>query len=380
MRFAIIGAGAGVFRRHLAALEQLREQIVALVDMHTFPGAQRAQALHCPFYEDYHEMLREVKPDMAVILTPPFLHASLTIACLQAGCHVLVEKPMALHVMEAEEMIATARACQRLLGVVFQQRLRPEVLAAKALLEAGQLGQLQHVEAMVSCPRPAAYYRAKKWRGTWAGEGGGVLMNQAPHSLDLLCYLVGMPVRAVAWTHRQLHAIEAEDSVQAMLEWPDGVPGSFAASTAWTSGEVAEPASEQATFHLIGTAGSLRLCNGLLNVMRLDKEMQTFARASLQPFPVAEPLSIPLPRSQGDHATVYRHFCAAIHGQTSLVVTGEAARQSLELANGLLLSAHTGEQVVFPLDGARYAAFLAERQRTSRSRTRSSSFVPQNVC
>lgn len=133
-------------------------------------------------------MLQEMQPEVAVILTPPFLHASLTIACLQAGCHVLVEKPMALSVEEADKMIATAQAQRRLLGVVFQQRFRAEVLAAKRLLEEGCLGQLQHIDLVAACPRPVAYYQERGWRGTWAGEGGGVVMNQAP--MPLICFVI----------------------------------------------------------------------------------------------------------------------------------------------------------------------------------------------
>jgi predicted dehydrogenase len=261
-------------------------------------------------------------------------------------------------------MIATAQDQRRLLGVVFQQRFRAEVLATKRLLEEGCLGQLQHVEAMVSCPRPAAYYRERDWRGTWAGEGGGVLMNQAPHALDLLCYLIGMPGRLVARTQRQLHSIEAEDTVQAMLEWPDGAIGSLAASTAWASGEVAEPASEQCVLHLIGTAGSLRLANGHLSVTHLNKDMRAFASEAFQPFPTGSPCAVPFPfpQSEGTHLSVYRQFCAALDGQPSQVITGTEARQSLELANGLLLAGQSGKPVAFPLDRQQYAFFLAEQQ------------------
>lgn len=363
--FALIGAG-GVLKRHVSALEQLPGRIVALVDPDPSVAEPCARRLACPSYQDYQTMLQEMQPEVAVILTPPFLHAPLALACLQAGCHVLVEKPMALSIKEADEMIATAQAQRRLLGVVFQQRFRAEVLATKRLLEKGYLGQLQYLNLVVTCPRPGAYYQASNWRGTWAGEGGGVVMNQAPHALDLLCYLVGMPGRLVAWTHRQLHHMEAEDTVQAMLEWPAGAIGSLAASTAWASGEVAEPASEQCTLHLIGTAGSFRLANGRLSVTRLKKDMRAFANEALQPFPTSSPCAVPLPQSDGTHLSVYRHFCAALDSQPSQVITGTEARQSLELANGLLLSGQTGKQVAFPLNREQYASFLAEQQRACR--------------
>lgn len=356
LTFAIIGAGAGVFRHHRAALQKLPGQIVGLVDIDPSIAEPRARELDCALYTDYQTMLRELRPAVAVILTPTFLHASIAISCLRSGCHVLVEKPMAIQVAEADEMIETAAQCQRMLGVVFQQRFRPEVIAAKALLEDGQLGEIQHVELLACCPRPSAYYRAVSWRGTWAGEGGGVVMNQAPHHLDMLCHLIGKPSRVFAWTRRIMHTIETEDTVQAQLEWPNGALGSFCASTAFAGSDASEPVAEQDTIKILGTAGSLLLQNGELIYARLDKEFRQFVFSErLQPFPVAHRVTVPLPPVSGNHLAVYRNFCAALLQKSELLVTGEEARQSLELANAFLSSGMTSQVVELPLDRDCYA-------------------------
>ena len=206
---------------HLPALQQETVEVVGVTDRDEAVSRARAAELGCPSFPDYRAMLRETRPDVAVILTPHPLHAPMAIDALRAGCHVLVEKPLAVHVAEADAMIEAADDAGRILAVNFQQRLRPEVLRAVELVRSGGLGRVQHLDLAVTWPRTAAYYQLAAWRATWRGEGGGVLLNQAPHDLDLVCHLLGSPARVVAWTRTKLHAIETEDTVQAMLEWPD---------------------------------------------------------------------------------------------------------------------------------------------------------------
>ena len=167
LNFAIIGAGASVFRHHRAALEKLPGRIVALADVNTTIGKQRAHELDCAFYTKYQTMLREIRPDVAVILTPPSLHASIAIACLRAGCHVLVEKPMALEIREADTMIEVAAQCQRMLGVVFQQRFDQRYAPPKLFWSRGRLGRFN----MWSWPRtvPGPRRIIRPYRG---GEPG----------------------------------------------------------------------------------------------------------------------------------------------------------------------------------------------------------------
>ena len=359
-RFAIIGAGSGVFRHHRAALEALPGQIVALVDTELAVAGLRAQELGCPLYTDYQQMLEEVRPEVAVILTPSFLHASMVCTCLESGCHVLCEKPLALSVAEAEQVIETARRCQRQVGVVFQQRYRPEIQMARRLLEEGALGQIQHLQVFAPCPRPDAYYHAVPWRGTWWGEGGGVLMNQAPHVLDLIALLVGTPDRVYAVTRRCLHKdIETEDSVQAQLEWNQGIVGSLCVSTALSSGS---PEAESATITITGTSGSLSIASGSLDYLRLSKDLRQFARERLQPFPVGQRQSIMLSAGTGDHLAVYRDFLRALQGERSVMLDGTDARPSLELANALLVSGYFQSPVTVPVDPQRYQHFLQTLQ------------------
>jgi predicted dehydrogenase len=354
LRHAVIGIGAGVMAAHRPALVQRGVELVAGSDVNAARGRERAEELGCAFYEDHRAMLEKERPQVAVILAPHPVHARLAADCFQAGCHVLVEKPMAVRVTEADAMISAARRARRLLAVSFQQRHRPEVRAARSLLRGGHLGEVRRVENTVIWPRTAAYYAEAPWRGAPTDEGGGVLMNQAPHDLDLLCHLFGMPSRVFARARTTLHDIEAEDTLQALLEWPGGALGSLYVGTAIAG---VEPRLEAT-----GTGGSLRMGAGSLVFERLERDMKDHVLGASDGYeaPASREETVYLEAGTGNHAAVYRNLHAAIRGDETLVCDGEEGRMSLELANALILSSRTREEVELPLDRDRYAAVIAE--------------------
>lgn len=359
LRHVVVGVGAGVFHMHRAGLELPTTELVAVSDLNLELGEQRASELGCAFYADYRAMLADTKPEVAVILTPHPFHAELTIACLEAGCHVLVEKPMAVEAREADAMIGAAGRAGRLLAVNFQQRLRGEVLAAKRYVDDGGLGRVQHIDITRAWPRTSAYYRSGTWRATWQGEGGGVLLNQAPHDLDLLAYFMGLPKRVVAWTRNLLHATETEDTVQAMLEWGpseartvgDGTLGSFHISTA--------EGGRDDRIELVGTRGVMRIGPGV-EVTRFEPDFAHYSETSPERFgqPERLPVTLQTLTSQGSHVEIYRNLHDAILEGAPLVCDGAAGRMSLELANAMILSSYTRREVELPLDRARYGALL----------------------
>jgi predicted dehydrogenase len=354
LRHVIIGVAAGVFGGHRPALALPAVDLVAVSDINTDVGMQRANELQCAFYSDYRQMLRETQPDVAVILTPHFLHAPIAIDCLQAGCHVLVEKPIALQVAEADAMIEAAKQNQRLLGVIFQHRFRPEIQAARNLLREGFLGELQRVEMSAVWTRPEAYFKLASWRATWKGEGGGILLNQASHNLDLVCHLMGMPVRLYAWTRRLLHPIETEDTVQAMLEWPNGALGSIHISSA--EADIPE------RIKIVGTRGSLELLHGAISVQELDVDVKEYRVKEKNPFssPGSHPYPVTLDDGKGNHIAVYRSFHDAILSGNDFYADGTQGRMELELANAMIFSNYKHCEVEFPLDRQRYASLLED--------------------
>lgn len=358
LRHVVIGVGAGIFKSHRPALTTLPSaDLVAVSDVNAVEGQRRADELHCPFYEDYRHMLAEVQPDVAVILTPPFLHARIAIDCLQAGCHVLTEKPMAIQVAEADAMIVAAQQNQRLLAVMLQHRFRPEIIKAHELLQEGKIGSIQRVELSAVWTRPNSYYDMATWRATWAGEGGGVLTNQASHNLDILCHLAGSPACVFAWTRRLLHKhIETEDTVQAMLEWSNGALGTVHISTA--------EADDDERLKIVGTRGILEIGHGVLQAQTLPVDITEYARNADDPYakPERHPYPVTLEPGKADFTAVYRSLHAAILHGNPLACDGISARRELELANAIIYSNYKHQEVELPLDRQGYANLLRALQ------------------
>lgn len=362
LRHVVVGVGAIVFEAHRPGITSERSQIVGVCDIREDAARERAAEFGCPWYLDYREMLAEQHPDVAVVTTPHYLHAEMAIACLRAGCHVLVEKPMALEVAEADAMVDAQAEAKRLLAVVFQHRHRPEVRAARRLIRQGRIGEIQRLRMIASWPRTERYYAMATWRATWWGEGGGVLMNQSPHDLDLVCHLMGAPSRVAAWTQTRVHKIEVEDTASAMLEWPNGATGFLHMTTAEgkTNSEV----------EIIGTGGILSIGQGTLSFQEFETDAKRFLLETDEIWrgPALHPVEVELEAGEGNHAAVYRNLHAAILDGTPLGSDGREGRNSLELANAINYSSHLRSEVTLPIDRARYSEFLAELKRGSTRR------------
>jgi predicted dehydrogenase len=369
VRFAVIGVGAGVFKLHLPGLQSENIEIVGVSDVDLEAAERQAEILGCPAYADHRDMLAAVGPDAVAVLAPHPFHAALTLDCLAAGAHVLVEKPMAVQVAEADQMIEAAERAGRLLAVNLQHRTRSEIRTADKLIQSGRLGDIQRVEMVAIWTRTASYYAQAGWRGTWQGEGGGVLMNQSPHSLDLICHLVGQPGRVVAWNRTLFHAIETEDTSLAMLEWPNDALGTLLVSTA--------QAGDPERLEIAGTRGILQVTHGGVRLLEASTDLHAFLAESADPFgkPLLEPTRVSLVPGSGDHAAIYANFLDAIHNGAQLVADGEEGRLSLELANALIYSSHTGQAVSLPLDRAAYGALLSELRSGARPGSNAASLL-----
>ncbi len=356
LRYGLIGAGASIASNHLEALARLPgTHIIGMADVSPAIGAQRAAELGCPFFLDHHELLA-LAPDVVVICAPHPLHKMLALDCFAAGAHVLVEKPIAVEVAEAEAMIAAADAAGRVLAVNFQERFRPAIEAAYQLIAAGELGGLVRVLCIEPWFRTAAYYRSATWRGTWNGEGGGVLLNQAPHTFDRLCYLAGSPASVWGWTRTLRQVIETEDTAQAMLVYPNGAPGYVEVSTV----EAGMPPQ----MHIVGDQMALEFSGETLTIRRFIPPLSEFSATSPEKFAAPQitvetftpPEAIP-PGGEG-HFAVHRDLRQAILTGRKPRCDGRDALASLELANAITLSSFTDRAVSLPIDRAAYSALL----------------------
>jgi UDP-N-acetyl-2-amino-2-deoxyglucuronate dehydrogenase len=365
LRYAIIGCGGEIAPQHIKAIAQLPDaQLAAMADVAVERGAPRAAEAGCPFFADYRTLLAETHPDVVVICTPHPLHAPIAVECLRTGAHVLVEKPIAVAVAEADAMLAAASASSRLLAVSFQHRFDPAVEAMRRFIAAGELGALVRVECVEPWFRPDVYYRSAGWRSTWRGEGGGVLLNQAIHTLDVLCYLLGTPESVLGWIKVAGHAVECEDTAQAMLEYPGGALGTLHVNTV----EAGSPRHIQ----LVGDRALLDLTGDDLTITRFAPALSAARREIAEKFgePASSSERIALPPSPAfgeGHALVHRDFFEAIVNGGGPRCDGASGRMSLELANAITLSSCTQRAVRLPLDRQAYGALLAELRAGTRA-------------
>jgi UDP-N-acetyl-2-amino-2-deoxyglucuronate dehydrogenase len=352
LRYGVIGAGV-VAPLHLAAIAALDDvELVGISALDLELATALADAAGCPAFVDHRDLLA-LEPDVVVICTPHPSHPALTIDAFAAGAHVLVEKPLAPEVREADTMIDAADQAGRLLGVCFQQRFRPVIAAAHELIATGRLGELVRASIVDPLYRPNSYYGTASWRGTWDGEGGGVLMNQAPHTLDLLCHLAGAPARVWGVSRRRSQPMEAEDTATALLEYGNGALGTLAVSTT-------EPGVQR--IELVGDRGRIEIVGETLAFERFEPPLSEHLPTATEMFeqPTIVPESVTLPAGNGDHLDVHRDFAAAIRTGSALRAPARDALWSLELANAIVLSTHSGQAVPLPVDRDAYAALLAD--------------------
>ncbi|MGN0971243.1 MAG: Gfo/Idh/MocA family protein, partial [Aristaeellaceae bacterium] len=259
----VIGCGR-ISRVYEAAFRNLSDQV--RVRFCVDKELDRARAFAASFegcgYSDRLEDLLAQKLDVVHVLTPHFLHKEHVIRCLEAGFHVLTEKPIAIYEKDGEEMIRTAERCGRQLGVIFQNRYITGIVEAKRLLEEGALGRVKGAWSELNWWRPESYY-ACDWKGSWEKEGGGVVIDQAIHSLDLVRYLMGCPFKTVKANidRRILTTIEVEDVADAAITFENGAVYSFFACNYYThnSDIRIELNCEKGTILLTGDAVDIRI-------------------------------------------------------------------------------------------------------------------------
>ena len=349
VRVGIIGLG-NIGRYHAEYLlnhKVSRCELTAVAD--AFAPLDAYKALKT--FQDGEALIRSGEVDAVIIATPHYQHTTLGIAALAQGLHVMVEKPISVHKADAERLIAAHRQRPQLVfGAMFQLRTEPRYVKIKRLITSGELGGIARVNwLMTDWFRTEAYYASGGWRATWRGEGGGVLLNQCPHNLDILQWLCGVPARVRGFCQLgRYHNIEVEDNVTAYLEYAGGATGVFITST----GEA--PGTNR--LELAGTRGKVVLENNRLTFTRNEMSMLEFSRTAKGGFarPEVWNAEIPFENAPAQHATLMQNFVDAILDGTPLIAPAEEGLHSVELANAILYSSLTGQTIEMPLDAAAY--------------------------
>lgn len=366
VKFGIIGIG-NMGSAHVVNINNLKNcELTAVcdIDPEAFNRIDEGIRSKLQLFTDPEKFLKEAEIDAVMISVPHYSHPDLAILAMRQGKHVIVEKPIAVHKAEAERMIAEAKKYPELKkSAMFNQRTIPAHKKIKQMIDSGELGKIMRVNWIITdWFRSQCYYDSGDWRASWRGEGGGVLLNQCPHQLDLMQWFFGMPckVRATA-KFGKYHDIEVEDEVNAYLEYADGKTGNFIACT----GEI--PGTNR--LEIMAERGRLVYEGGKLEFKRNEVETTEFNRTTDKKFGIPDiwRCEIPVaPPSPAPHKDIVENVANAILHGTPLLAPMEEGINGLELGNAMLLSGWKEETVNLPIDSAEYAARLERLIATSR--------------
>ncbi len=322
------------------------------------------------------ELIGSGSVDAVLIATPHYSHTTIGIEALKAGLHVLVEKPISVHKADAEALLAAHQDPKQVFGAMFNQRTDPRYQKLRELTQNGELGRIHRINWIITdWYRTESYYASGGWRATWAGEGGGVLLNQCPHQLDLLCWLFGKPERVRAFCQiGRFHEIEVEDSVTAYLEFPDGATGVFITTT----GEA--PGTNR--LEIAAERGRVVIEGADIQFIRNEVSSRDWSRDCPDGFamPPVREVRLPVSGVSTQHAGILRDFTRSCLEGSELLAPASEGIHSVELANAMLYSSETGSTVELPLDAGAFAGLLKKKiERSTFVKRKSEPSGPANL-
>ena len=309
-------------------------------------------------FNSAEEMFDSGLIDACIVAVPHYDHTSLAIMAMKKGIHVMVEKPAGVYTKQVEEMNAVAKEHPEIVfGMMFNQRTNCLYRKMRELIKSGEYGEIRRTSWIITnWYRPQAYYDSGEWRATWAGEGGGVLLNQCPHQLDLWQWICGMPVKVHAkLKYGKWHNIEVEDDVTAYVEYANGATGTFITTTGDGLGTN--------RFEVQMDKAKLVVEDGKLRVWEFEMTEQEFSRTNQRPFAAipAKEIEIETDGKHEAHTGVMNAFANKILGKGELVAGGEEGINGLTLSNAMHLSDFLNKEITLPIDADLYKEELMKR-------------------
>lgn len=365
IRLGVIGLG-NIAKQHIAnvtsqAVSQCH--ITALCSRHS---SELTAQLNVTHFSDYRQLIDSGLVDAVLIATPTFSHFDIAEYALAKNIHLMLEKPIALSSYQGEQLIAKVSKNTKF-ALMLNQRTDPTYLKIKQIVDSGVLGDIQRTHwTMTNWFRPEIYFQVSDWRATWKGEGGGLLVNQCIHNLDIFQWICGMPKQIQAFCEfGKYHDIEVEDEVSAVLRYDNNATGVFVASTGEAPGVN--------RLDIIGDKGSLHFDGGKLSQTLNRQSTADFNRSTDNMFgmPDSETTDIVIDETVNQHAVIMNNFVRAILYDEALMVDAEMGLASLDLANAMLLSTWQDTVITFPLDRVLYQGVLDQKIATSCLRQKS---------
>ncbi|MBO7345908.1 MAG: Gfo/Idh/MocA family oxidoreductase [Clostridia bacterium] len=368
VRFGVIGVGnqgtyyaKGLFNNN----EIINGEITAVCDINPVKLKKIKETFgdSIKYFTDYKEMIKSGLIDAVLIETPHYTHSQIAIDCMNSGIHVLCDKPAGVYTKQVNEMNECAKRCQVLYAIMFNQRTNCLYKKMKEIISNGELGEIQRINWIVTnWFRNQNYYDSGSWRATWDGEGGGVLINQCFHQLDLIQWIVGeMPKNARGFCkYGKWHDIEVEDDVTAYFEYKNGATGVFIATT----GE--SPGSNR--LEISGSKGKLLCENNELVFYKNSESSFTHSKQAKDAFstPKCEIINVNTDGENPQHKGIINNFIDAILGKDDLFVNGIEGINAVELMNAIELSGwKNGDSVSIPVNPKTYLRYLNKMRKKS---------------
>lgn len=372
VRYGIVGVGnqGGMFARQFEKGDVKDAKLTAICDINESRLYEIKSSLpeqNPQTFTDYKDMLKSGLIDAVIVAVPHYGHTGICIDALNASIHTVCEKPAGVYAAEVEAMNSAAKKSNALFTMMFNQRTNCVYRKMREIITSGGIGELQRVTWIITdWYRNQRYYDSSDWRATWAGEGGGVLINQCPHQLDLIQWVVNeRPVSVRAFCgYGQWHDIEVEDEVSAYFRYKNGATGMFVTTTGETPGTN--------RFEVSGTLGKITVEKDTLTYLKNAEDSLEFTKSSDLVFgrPKAETVTVETDGKNPQHIGIVNNFTAAILGKEPLFVDGKEGLMGVELMNAIELSGWLdGAEVPLPPDPIRYKKELDKRVKTSRVKT-----------
>lgn len=315
-------------------------------------------------FEEGSDLIQSGLCDAVHICTPHYQHPTLAMEAFAAGLHVMCEKPAGVYTKAVREMDEAAEKSGKVFAMMFNQRTNCVYRKMHEMVHSGQLGELKRVNWIITdWYRTQIYYDSGDWRATWDGEGGGVLLNQCPHQLDLLQWICGLPKTVQAFCQEgKWHDIEVEDDVTAYLQFANGATGVFVTTTGDAPGTN--------RFEVTGTLGKLVCENDKLTFWKLAQDEREFCRTATEGFaqPQCQQVEVETDGENLQHVGVLNAFAGKILHGTPLVAEGTEGLGGLTLSNAMHLSSWLGRAVDIPFDEELFLSELNKRRATSRKK------------
>ncbi len=361
VRIGIVGVG-GMGYAHCKSVVDIKEtELTCVCDVDEEVAKERGKEFGVKYFTDYNKLIKSGLCDAIIVATPHWFHPEIAVSAFENGLHVLSEKPIAVKVSDADRMIEASEKNNRVFAVMYQRRVEWFVRKAKEIIDSGKVGEVLRTVCIDPWYRAQAYYNSATWRATWLGEGGGVLINQAPHTIDIFTYLAGLPSKVEAKTRTRLHDIEVEDEVSALLEYKNGAWGYYYTSTC-------EPVGP---FHLevSGDKGKLVIRGKDITFYNYETPIKEFTEkapdmwASLK---IEEEKIIGNSNLPIGHAVIIRNFARSILYGEKLIAPGKEGLNSVEFINACILSGKKNKVVEVPVNREEYDELMEELRKTSK--------------